>query len=66
MVTFCIRAKYDLYFVYFFIFLLTQKSKILLGIEESLYDVFTKERLPADTLEFVDLLVVVLKQYSFL
>ena len=66
MVTFCIRAKYDLYFVYFFIFLLTQKSKILLGVEESLYDVFTKERLPADTLEFVDLLVVVLKQYSFL
>ena len=66
MVTFCIRAEYDLYFVYFFIFLLTQKSKILLGVEESLYDVFTKERLPADTLEFVDLLVVVLKQYSFL
>ena len=66
MVTFCIRAKYDLYFVYFFIFLLTQKSKILLGVEESLYDVFTEERFPADTLEFVDLLVVVLKQYSFL
>ena len=66
LVTFCVRAEYDLYFVYFFIFLLTQKSKILLGVEESLYDVFTEERFPADTFEFVDLLVVVLKQYSFL
>ena len=66
MVTFCIRAEYDLYFVYFFIFLLTQKSKILLGVEKSLYDVFTEERFPADTFEFVDLLVVVLKQNSFL
>ena len=66
LITFCIGAEYDLYFVYFFIFLLTQEGEVLLGVEERLYDVFTEEGFPADTFEFVDLLVVVLKQYSFL